>query len=269
MDFKERLKLVQDIHRNCPYETQKEKIKELFKKTKNKDKGDILLRLVVIDSCYSTNLNKRLFGFEKLTDLILKIDNQFDQLTDDIKLEKFIKNNFKCLDEQIGIDKKGNEKGHAFSLFTKYIYFRTKLNFPIYDRLVYDGLVKEKLIKRPKGKRQEPSLEYFKTLINIKNNYEYLDFDKLDQYFWICGKVGNGSLSLLISDVKSYKNHFLAKLNLNKEELGEKSDKFNKIIKERLVSEKELFGKSKLKKIQKLAKSIKSEKMFDKINLTD
>ncbi|GBE16593.1 hypothetical protein BMS3Abin15_00414 [bacterium BMS3Abin15] len=265
MNFKERLNLVQDILSDCPYETQKEKIIELFKITKNNVKEDILLRLFVIDSCYSTNMNRRLFGFEELIDLILKIDSQ---LNENINIEKFIEINFKLLNHNIGIDKKGNSKGHAFSLITKYIYFRTKFNFPIYDRLVYDGLVEEKLIKRPKHQRQEPSPKYFKKLIDIKDKYN-ITFDDLDKYFWVCGKVREGNLSLLISDIKSYNNDFLDKLNLDKEEQKLKSDKFNEKLSEKLVSEKELFDNSKLKKVQKLAKSIKNERVFDNLNLMD
>ena len=266
MDLKKRLNLVQEILSDCPYETQKENIIELFKITKNNEKPDILLRLFVIDSCYSTNMNKRVFGFEELTDLILKIDSQ---LNENINVTKFIEINFKLLNQKIGIDKKGNPKGHAFSLITKYIYFRTKFNFPIYDTLVYDGLVEERLIKRPKNQHQEPSPEFFKKLIDIKDKFGDITFDDLDKYFWVCGKVRNGNLSFFISDIKSYKNDFLNKLNLNKEEQNQKSDEFDKKVSKKLISKKELFDNSKLKKIQKLAQSIKSERVFNNMNLTD
>ena len=62
-------------------------------------------------------MNKRLFGFEELTELFLKIDSQ---LSENIDVEKFIEINFKLLNQNVGIDKKGNSKGHAFSLITKY-----------------------------------------------------------------------------------------------------------------------------------------------------
>lgn len=261
MNFKERLNLVQDILNDCPYETQKEKIIELFNITRNNLKEDILLRLFVIDSCYSTNMNRRLFGFEELTELILKIDIK---LNENIKVDKFIGSNLNSLSHHIGIDKKGNPKGHAFSLITKYIYFRTKFKFPIYDKLVFDGLVEEKLIKSP----QKPSLAYFKRLIDIKNSYA-ISFDDLDKYFWVCGKVREGNLSLLISDIKSYKSCFLDKLDLNEEELKQSSIKFNKILSKKLSSEKELFDNSKLIKVQKLARSLKHEKVFTDLNITD
>ena len=261
MEFKERLSIVNEICRDCPYETQKEKLIQLFKITENSKKEDILLRLFVIDSCYSTNMNRRLFGFEELTNLILKIE---PQLNDNINVEKFAEENFELLVSPIGIDKKGNSTKHAFSLITKYIYFRTKFNFPIYDRLVFNGLVEENLIKLP----QKPSMTYFKTLISLKNKYG-ISFDDLDKYFWVCGKVREGNLSLLISDIDSYKNDFLDKLMLEEEELKKDSNKFNKILSEKLVSEKELFQNSKLKMIQKLAISIKNETVFYTSSLKD
>ena len=257
MNFKERLNLTQDILGDCPYKTQKDKIIELFNITQNKVKEDILLRLFVIDSCYSTNMNRRLFGFEELTELILKLDSQ---LNENIEVDKFIETNLELLSRPIGIDKKANPKGHAFSLITKYVYFRTKFNFPIYDRLVFDGLVEEKLIKPP----QKPSLTYFERLIKIKNKYN-ISFDDLDKYFWVCGKIREGNLSLLISNIKSYKNDFLDNLDLSYEEQKLNSNKFNKLLSNKLVLEKELFDDSKLKKIQRMAQSIKKERIFDNL----
>ncbi len=258
MNFEERLKLVQDILSNCPYETQKKSIVELFEKTKNTKKEDILLRLFVIDSCYSTNMNRRLFGFEELSKLILEIDSKLNK---NIKVDDFIKTNLELLNRQIGIDKKGNLKGHACSLISKYIYFRTKFNFPIYDRLVFDGLKEEKLID---GK-QTPKLDYFLQLIRIKNKYK-VSFDDLDKYFWVCGKIKGGSLSLLISDSESYNIDYLDKFNLNDEERKLDSNKFNKILSKKLISKKDLFDNSKLRKVQKLARSIKKdEKVFNNI----
>jgi len=257
MDFKERLSYMEQIHKDCPYETQKDKIVELFEKTKDTKKDDILLRLFVIDSCYSTNMNRRLFGFEHLADIILKLNSQ---LTEKMDIIKFLEKNKEVLfNSKIGIDKKGKPRGHAFSLISKYIYFKTKFNFPIYDRLVYDGLIEEKLIKRPR----KPTVKYFKILISLTDKYS-ISFDELDQYFWILGKIRGGNLSLLISDVNSYNQDFLDRLNLNEKEKKAKSDKFNKILSKKLILEKNLFNNSKLKVIQKLAKSIKNERVFEK-----
>lgn len=254
MTFKERLILINKILKDCPYETQKEKIIELFEKTNSRDKKDILMRLIIIDSCYSTNMNRRLFGFEELTELIIKINSS---LTKNINIENFLKEKFNSLTSKIGIDKKGNLKGHAFSLITKYIYFETKFNFPIYDSLVFKGLNEEGLIT----KFQKPSINYFKQLIKIKEK-ENISFDDLDKYFWVCGKISNGNLSLLINNINSYKKDFLDKLNLNESEFKEKSNEFNKKIAERLILKEIHFKNKKLQQIQKIAFSLKNEKVF-------
>jgi hypothetical protein len=251
MNFKERLKLVQDILKDCPYATQKGEIVKLFENTKNKSKKDILLRLIVIDSCYSTNMSRRLFGFEELTDLILKIDSK---LTKNINTCKFVESNFEILKQSIGINKKGDKKGHAFSLITKYIYFRTHFNFPIYDKLVFEELRREGLVRYP----QNPSVLFFEKLVEIKDKYA-VSFDNLDKYFWVCGKIRRGSLSLLISDANSYKDDFLGKLRLSRVNLTDKK------IAKKMSSKKDLFTDPKLKKIQRLARSINKEKVFKDI----
>jgi len=254
INFNERLKIVNEILKDCPYETQKEEIMKLFELTKNEDREDVLLRLFVIDSCYSTNMNRRLFGFEELADLILKIDNKLNQ---NINVVDFVESNLDLLKRNIGIDKKGNPKGHAFSLLSKYIYFRTKFQFPIYDKLVFKELKEENRIELP----QKPSIEYFRVLDKLKNDYNS-SFDELDKYFWACGKVRKGSLSLLISDRDSYKKEYLDKLNLNIGDLTGKSDFFDKILSKKLLSEDIKFENHKLKIIQELAKSIKNETVF-------
>ncbi len=252
MNFQERLKSVKYILNDCPYKTQKKAIVKFFKKTKNNVKKDILLRLFIIDSCYSTNMNKRLFGFKELVDLILKIEPQLNNIKKDIDIIKFVKRNEKLLfNSHIGINRLGEVRGHAFSLISKYIYFRTEFNFPIYDRLVFDGLREEKLINLP----QNPSLDYFEILIKIKNKYK-ISFDNLDKYFWVCGKIRKGSLSLLISDSESY-NDCLVKLHLLPKEKKVKSAEFNNVLSKKLTSKKVRFNNPKLKEIQKIAKSIK------------
>jgi hypothetical protein len=65
MEFKKRLDLVLEILQDSPYATQKKRIQELFEKTDSCDYDDIMLRLYVIDSCYSTQMNKRLFSFHR------------------------------------------------------------------------------------------------------------------------------------------------------------------------------------------------------------
>lgn len=258
MNFKERIKLVKDILSGCSYETQKKEIWNLFEKTKNNVEEDVLCRIHTIDSYYSTNMRMRFFGFEELTDLILEFET--DSKLENIDVVKFIKNNLKTeyLIRPIGINRLGMPFGHAFSLITKYIYFRTKLNFPIYDTLVFDGLKEEQLVNG----QQNPSLQFFERLTEIKNKYD-ISFDELDKYFWVCGKIRNGNLLPFFSDSKQYVNDFLKKLNLNTEEKILTGEQFNQMIAQKLVSDKDWFDNPKLQKAQKLARSIKNKRMFE------
>lgn len=204
MEFKKRLKLILEILKDSPYTTQKQRIHELFDKTDNRDYNDIMLRLYVIDSCYSTQMNKRLFSFEDLSTLIKgEIEPRFTNRESDIG---FIEENFneKILLSPIGIDKKGNNKGHAFSLISKYLYFRSNYNFPIYDSLVR----KELRIEKFKINSQNPSVAYFKCIFELCEKFN-VSYDDLDKYFWVCGKVRNGNLSLIIKDkdmMEKYRN---------------------------------------------------------------
>src|SRR3989344_6590528 len=163
--FKERVILASKIHEGSPYDIQKNKIKEVFKNTKNNNLSDILLRLIVIDSCYSTNMNKRFFGFQQLADYLKKLELKIEPPFDVVN---FVDTNEYILKDKFGIDKKGNQKGHAFSLISKYLFFRTDFQFPIYDSLVFKGLVNEKLLDKSDKK---PSLNYFKALVGLKNKY--------------------------------------------------------------------------------------------------
>jgi len=198
-EFNKQLEIVKEILNDSSYNIQKEVIKELFEKTKNNLKKDVLLRLVVIDSGYSTNMNKRLFGFEDLTNLILELDEELEKIKVVEDVLDFVKKNLNTniLLRDVGIDKKGGNKGHAFSLISKYIFFRTKYHFPIYDRLVFEGL-------KIKGQRN-PSEEYFEKLVKLKREWD-VSFDDLDKFFWVCGKIKEKNLSLLFPNSNSYKN---------------------------------------------------------------
>ena len=70
---KEKLKIAEEILEHSSYQDQKKIIIELFRKT-----NDIILRLIVIDSGYSTNMNLRFFAFEDMEELIKKYCGNID-----------------------------------------------------------------------------------------------------------------------------------------------------------------------------------------------
>ena len=133
----------------------------------------------------------------------------------------------------------------AFSIITKYLYFRTGLNFPIFDSLVFKELIYQDDLKLP----QQPRLDYFEKLNNWKNEYD-LSWDELDQYFWVCGKVRKGSFSLLLKDKESYL-YLLKTLNINLNNKI-KSNEVDRLIKEKLKSPKINFNDEKIKKIHEI-----------------
>lgn len=249
MDFKERIKKTNEVLKDCGYFEQKEIIKNLFDKTDGNKKEDISLRLVVIDSFYSTNMSKRSFWVDDLSNLILSFN---DQLTDKIDVVQFVRNNHDKLTSKIGIGKKGKPKGHALSLLTKYIYYQTRFNFPIYDRFVNNGLIDEGLIKKNQISK------YFEKLSDIKKN-DNISYDDLDKYFWVIGKIKSGNLSLLISNSDIYINDFIKNLNLTEEEKECNSKEFDKLVSNKLVLDEVSFQNPKLCLIKDIAKSIKND----------
>ncbi len=205
---REVINLASKILEKTPYETQKEIIKKIFNRTED-TKEDIILRLMVIDSGYSTNLNRRLFGFEEISKFLVEITPHIELLLyEKINDLDFFKKLEKDLVKGYGISKIGKEGGHAFSLISKYIYFRSNFKFPIYDSLVRKGLAKLGKIGRYEN---HPSLKYFEELKKLREELK-CTIDDLDKYFWILGKIGDVkqiSPSLLISNKEIYREDFL------------------------------------------------------------
>ena len=87
---KKHIKLASKILKGTPYENQKKIIEEIFNEKTTEKEKDIILRLIIIDSGYSTNLGKRLFD----TVLVYKLDRIGRSLSHLIKLfEEFKKRN--------------------------------------------------------------------------------------------------------------------------------------------------------------------------------
>ena len=250
MNIKKHLILVKEILENSPYQRQKDTVQKIFNTTINESaRNKILMRLIVIDSCYSTNMDRRLFGFEELTDeIILQIDSE---LNEDIDVSAFIDEHFKSFKKNIGIHKNGKEAGHAFSLLSKYIYFKTNYKFPIYDSMVLKGLKSLGLVNKS---FDTPSEKYFKILLKLAKKHD-IAIDELDQYFWVTEKLKAGNPSLLLSDAKEY-NDFLDVLNLSKNNKGLKSSELSNEIAHRLKDLNVKFTTRRLQLIHELAKAI-------------
>jgi len=196
----------------------------------------VKLRLTIIDSIYSTNMSRRLFGINELAKQILDLSESNDSILID-KINAFIlnpsnQNEIKTiLLKQFGIDKKGNKKGHATSLISKYFYFLLEFQFPIYDSLVKDNLpiINKNTIQVNSLILKEGQIKYFQDIIKFNKESQINDFNKLDNMCWLFGKIKRGSFSLIIDKIKYLE--LIEPIDLK----NKKSDKIDEAIKEHIA----------------------------------
>lgn len=198
------------LENSADYKEGKKLIYTFFdKKDKELTLDKIKLRLIIIDTIYSTNMNRRLFGINDLAEKILSISKKSDYILID-KINNFIFNKTEekeikeILVESFGISKLGKEKGIATSLLSKYFYFLLEFKFPIYDSLVkgYLPKINDKFQCIPALNLKNNKITYFKTIIEFNQNSEIEDFNKLDNLCWLFGKVNKGSFSLILTKDK-------------------------------------------------------------------
>lgn len=171
--------------------------------TKDSLLRSVIHRLTVIDSYYSTQMTKRLFGIEEVADKIISISD------DDYKLgsrfRRSILNSYADIEDlfqdKYGIDKSGANSKAAQSIVSKYAYFLTNYRFPIYDSFARESY---DLISRLYPKYNLVDLErtfdfsYFSKIYELNVISGINDLDKLDNLLWLCGKIRNGSLALVL-----------------------------------------------------------------------
>ena len=187
-------------------------------------KGQIILRLTVIDSLYSTNAGYSYFSFEEMADKILSLGDRTSArkyfysvaLTGEDKKEVF--------SEPYGIQKNLSEGAKQMSLMSKYAYYELlqdrqsyPLGFPIYDRLAkkaYPTVCKmlglsfcynlpdagTPSIKEYIASINQIRKELFDSndLFVVSGKQGYQQYDILDAYLWRMGKFDEGNLSLLL-----------------------------------------------------------------------
>lgn len=216
-ELKDYALLAKDIlSSNTGYKKNKKIINDIFQQSSHLD-DKVLFRLSAIDSFYSTQMNKRIFGLAEISNSI----NTFSE--DDL----FIKNSVMdyledpddnnqisvLLNSDYGYNKTGSIYGIASSLISKYFYFIAEYKFPIFDSLVQNSY------KEISGRYIEfelPNLpttcnsQYFKALKKLNTISEMNDFDMLDNLLWLYGKIKKGSLSLILNKdmyLSLVKNH--------------------------------------------------------------
>lgn len=185
----------------------------------------VYMRLVMIDTLYSTNVNsQRYYGIKELTDEIwmLAPNNESklrclvkefrDCAIGGSKKKSIIRKSF---DKPYGIHANLNDGGKAVSLLSKYFYFlllvdpKETLGFPIYDNLakkMYSPLCKKVEIaeKSIVSKNKLSDIcTYIKALYDLANHIGVPSvglqtFDLLDAYLWRMGKFSQCNFSLLL-----------------------------------------------------------------------
>ena len=229
------------------YNDQKLLISELFKSSKEYNTGTIMLRLVVIDSLYSTNAAYSYFSFEEMADKIYHLLGK----TEEGARQYFYgivcgnEDSHNLFQESFGIQKNLSEGSKQMSLLSKYAYYtlygnketrgKYPLGFPIYDSLAleaYPTVCKMLGIEQWTG--IDDNIEgYVQALDKVREllfdgnglfNGKYQQFDILDAYLWRMGKFNGGNLSLLLSRNDYVK--FVQNLGLNAEPVKNEEDKY-------------------------------------------
>lgn len=194
------------LNKESRYSSNKIIISSLFNRVLKKENVEAVKnRLTIIDSYYSTQMNKRLYGIEQLADKLSSISDK--ELKDEIL--NFLKTpqNFNLiksiLNEKYGINKEGKQFGKAISLISKYLYFLNNYNFPIFDNLAYESysLLKRNIYYSSLTVINEEN--YFTSLKHLNNISDINDFEKLDNLLWLLGKLKKGSFSIIM-DIDKY-----------------------------------------------------------------
>lgn len=217
------------------FSTDKIAIEKIFKNTTSNSKENIMTRLTIIDSMYSTQMSKRYYGLDELSDVICHFD-RLDELAIQFTKEPHDASIFTCkikqkglmsliksdqmvslFNSKYGIKKNGEDSGVAISLISKYLYFLTNYKFPIYDSIAiemfprlwnYCGFNDMPQYKTALSSSDDnygnSAIEHFVTAINqlilkLGIQEEPRKYDILDRILWFTGKICRGNLSLIIS----------------------------------------------------------------------
>lgn len=190
-------------------------------------------RLTIIDSYYSTQMNKRLYGIDDLAEGLSKYDDDLLKL----EVEKFLNNPLseniinKLFRGHYGINKSGKSSGKAISLISKYLFFLTDYKFPIYDSLAELSLKLLKEHNLVNYDKLNPIQNFYLTIVNINKTNQINDYEKLDNLLWLLGKLSSGSFTLLMS-----KSRYMDLIN--RKELKQKLSKTIKSVdKDKIIRE--------------------------------
>ena len=203
------------VLQSATYNDQKTLISALFDSSRGYNTGIIMLRLVVIDSLYSTNASYSYFSFEEMAEKIYNLGSEEDAQRYFYQIAKGDEDKYNLFKEAYGIQKNLSEGSKQMSLLSKYAYYalynqkQYPLGFPIYDSLALDAYP---TVCKMLGIEQHTEIandicNYVAALDNVRTilfgnddlfQGQYQQFDILDAYLWRMGKFSGGNLSLLL-----------------------------------------------------------------------
>lgn len=227
--------------KSATYKDQKVLISALFDSSRGYNSGIIMLRLVVIDSLYSTNASYSYFSFEEMAEKIYNLGSEEDAQRYFYQIAKGDEDKYNLFKEAYGIQKNLSEGSKQMSLLSKYAYYalynqkQYPLGFPIYDSLALDAYP---TVCKMLGIEQHTEIatdicNYVAALDNVRTilfgnddffQGQYQQFDILDAYLWRMGKFSGGNLSLLLGR-EDYVT-FIKNLGLNANPLVGKENAF-------------------------------------------
>lgn len=237
-----------DVQGNSGFALNRDTISHIFE-TPAQNAQDIQVRLTLIDSMYSTQMNRRYYALEELAEVLWELNGDkpkhleelFEQFAQEKNASLFDYPNSKqkiynLWSREYGIGKDGQSKGMAISLISKYAYFSTGYKFPIYDSIAREMILllcpgthvpsKTESLKNGSGKSYgEYIIEWFLENISALCETYDTDFDHLDRLLWFVGKILRGNLSLVLT--RQQYNNLLALKRKGAEE-SKKSKKSKK-----------------------------------------
>jgi hypothetical protein len=194
------------LNSETQYKSNKGIISALFEEQEISDLESVVKnRLTVIDSYYSTQMNKRLYGLDELANTLAK----YSDSTLKLEANKYLNNPKEegvvkfLFTKNYGINKSGKPFGKSISLISKYLFFLNNYKFPIYDSL---AIISYKLLQNSNyNKIVKPINEHnFYSLITELNiDSKINNYEKLDNLLWLIGKLSKGSFAILM-DIDQY-----------------------------------------------------------------
>jgi|WetSurMetagenome_2_1015567.scaffolds.fasta_scaffold254042_2 hypothetical protein len=195
------------LDKRTDYFNDKQIIKRIFSVNGADHQETIRIRLTIIDSYYSTNMSRRYYGIQNISKKIFDYydnDNSFKNELLQFIIEPF-RNDYiiDLFKQSYGIGKGGESKGKAISLISKYAYFLTDFQFPIYDSIVFETYSKI-VAKYPElglDKNLSTDISSFISMMNSLNRVSGVNnFNKLDNLLWLVGKIIRGNFSLILNE---------------------------------------------------------------------